>query len=87
MTVFIFAISIVAAAVLLVLSLVTLWRPQVRFWPPPGIDTWQHRTFWWLFRIFFAGIMLVCILDFGGIGSQHVVQFVVGIPLAILGFS
>ena len=31
--------------------------------------------------------MLVCILDFGAIGSQHVVQFVVGIPLAILGFS
>tara|TARA_R110001599_G_C12276670_1_gene662587 strand:- start:8099 stop:8668 length:570 start_codon:yes stop_codon:yes gene_type:complete len=87
MTVFIFGISIAAGAVLLVLSLATLWRPQVRFWPPPGIDTWQYRTFWWLFRIFFVGIMLVCILDFGSISSQHVVQFVVGIPLAIVGFS
>ena len=87
MTVLFFTISIVAGFTLLALSLASLWRPRIRFWPPPGIDTWQYRVFWWLFRIFFVGVLLVCILDFGAIGSQHVVQFVVGIPLAILGFS
>jgi protein-S-isoprenylcysteine O-methyltransferase Ste14 len=87
MTVFFFAISLVSGVTLLTLSLASLWRPQVRFWPPPGINTWQYRTFWWLFRIFFIGIVFVCILDFGAIGNDHVVQFVVGIPLAIVGFG
>tara|TARA_R110002072_G_scaffold77138_1_gene180282 strand:- start:8983 stop:9552 length:570 start_codon:yes stop_codon:yes gene_type:complete len=87
MTVFFFAISLVAGAALLVLSLATLWRPQIRFWPPPDRNTWQYWTFWWLFRTFFIGIVLVCILDFGAIDNQHAGQFIVGIPLAILGFG
>ncbi len=37
--------------------------------------------------MFILGTVLVCILDFGAIGNQHVAQFIVGIPLAITGFG
>lgn len=87
MTIVIFTISIIAGAAMLALSLASLWRPKIRFWPPPGVDTWQYTTFWWLFRIFFVGVMLVCILDYGAIGSQHPAQLVVGISMAIIGFA
>tara|TARA_R110002049_G_scaffold227233_1_gene399409 strand:+ start:1798 stop:2367 length:570 start_codon:yes stop_codon:yes gene_type:complete len=87
MTIFIFTISLAAGVVLLVLSLLSLWRPQVQFWPPPGVGTWQYKLFWWLFRVFFVGVVLVCMLDFGGIGSQHSVQLIAGISLATTGFG
>ena len=87
MTLFFFTVSLVAGAALLALSVATLKQPTIAFWPPPGIDTWQYRTFWWLFRVFILGTVLVCILDFGAIGNQHVAQFIVGIPLAITGFG
>ena len=87
MTVLFFTISIVAGFTLLALSLASLWRPRIRFWPPPAIDTWQYRVFWWLFRIFFVGVLLVCIMDFGAIGRQGSVQLVAGIVLATIGFG
>lgn len=87
MTVFFFTVSIFAGVTLMALSLMTLWRPHIAFWPPPSVDSWQYSAFWWLFRIFVVGIVLVCILDFGAIGSQHVLQLIVGIALAILGFG
>ena len=87
MTIAIFAASLITGSALLVLSLASLWRPQIRFWPPPGIDTWQYTAFWWLFRIFSVGIVLVCILDYGAIGNQHAAQSIVGAALALTGFG
>lgn len=87
MTLFFFTLSLVAGSALLALSVATLRHPTIAFWPPPGIDTWQYRTFWWLFRVFILGTVLVCILDFGAIGNQHVAQLIVGITLAITGIG
>ena len=84
---FFFTLSLIAGAALLVLSIATLRQPTIAFWPPPGVDTWQHKTFWWLFRTFFVGVVFVCVLDFGAIGGQHTVQLAIGTPLALVGFG
>ena len=87
MTIIAFTVSTMAGATVLALSLATLRWPQLRFWPPPGVSTWQYTTFWWLFRIFIVGLALVCITDFGSIGIPHLAQYAAGIPLAIAGFG
>ena len=82
-----FLISIVAGTVMLALTIATIVRPQIRFWPPPVPDTWQYKVFWLLFRLFFIGIVMVCILDFGAMGAPNATQLAFGIPLTVGGFS
>lgn len=87
MTLLFFSLSLLAGLVMLALSLATIWRPQIRFWPPPSADTWQYKLFWLLFRVFFIGIVAVCILDFGATGNPNTAQLVFGIPLFVGGFG
>jgi protein-S-isoprenylcysteine O-methyltransferase Ste14 len=82
-----FSVSLGAGMALLALSLASLRWSKLTFWPPPGVGTWQYITFWWLFRVFVVGVVVVCVLDFGAIGVRHPAQCAVGFPLAIIGFS
>tara|TARA_R110002072_G_scaffold110922_1_gene238932 strand:+ start:8779 stop:9348 length:570 start_codon:yes stop_codon:yes gene_type:complete len=87
MTLLFFSLSLLAGLVMLALSLATIWRPQIQFWPPPGTDTWQYKLFWLLFRVFFIGIVVVCILDFGSTGNPNTAQLLLGVPLFVGGFG
>jgi protein-S-isoprenylcysteine O-methyltransferase Ste14 len=46
----VFYVGGAVAALLVALLLLTLARPELRFWPTPGPGTWQSYAFWWLFR-------------------------------------
>lgn len=57
-------VAFVAANILTLLALVSLWREKFQFWPPPSRQSWQYHTFWALFRIMFVGIVLLSFTDF-----------------------
>jgi protein-S-isoprenylcysteine O-methyltransferase Ste14 len=50
MTVVVFVVGAVVAAVLLGALVATLLVPSLRIWPTPGPGTWQSYVFWPLFR-------------------------------------
>lgn len=83
----VFAISMLAAFGLVMLSMLSLLWDKVEFWPPPGRNTWQYRVFWLLFRVIIVGAVLLSVLDFQGNGSIGLFRSVVGIFLACSGFG
>lgn len=87
MTVAAFTISALAGVALVLLSLATLARPAIHFWPPPRTDSWQYRLFWSLFRIMVAGLLLLCVIDYGGLGRPEVWQTILALVLGALGFG
>lgn len=46
----VYALGVAAAAVLLVLLVLTLAVPRLRIWPTPGDGSWQGYVWWPLFR-------------------------------------
>ena len=48
--------------------LLTLAKPGLTIWPPPGRDTWQYRLTWALFGIGAVGFLVVGGLDAGSFG-------------------
>jgi protein-S-isoprenylcysteine O-methyltransferase Ste14 len=61
--------------------------PKIRFWPPPGVDTWQYRVFWTLFRILVLGIVLLSVLDYHGSGAVGGLRFSIGVLFVLVGFG
>ena len=78
-----FIISCVSGIILLGLSM----SSQLEFWPPSGKDTWQYRLFWLCFRVMLISLVVVCVLDFNGLGGFRTLYYAFGIPLAIFGFG
>lgn len=84
----IFLLSFCAGTAIVLLSLISLASGRFQFWPPPRTDSWQYRTFWMLFRVLVAGVVVLSVMDFEGLGPQNAaVRYFIGIPLAVLGFS
>lgn len=85
---FIFVLSVVAGISIVILSLFSVAVKRFQFWPPPSADGWQYRTFWVLFRFMFIGLVVLSFLDFNALESTNFwLQFALGIPLVVLGFS
>lgn len=88
MTTGIFLLSFCAGTAIVLLSLISMASGRFQFWPPPRKDSWQYRAFWMLFRVLVAGVVVLSVIDFEGLGPQYsVVRYFIGIPLAVLGFS
>lgn len=83
----VFAIGFAAAMTLLLLSLAGLLIPRFQFWPPPERASWQHLVFWTLFRMMFASIVLLCMLDYQGIGSVASLRAIAGWMMVLVGFG
>ncbi|MGB7180980.1 MAG: isoprenylcysteine carboxylmethyltransferase family protein [Burkholderiaceae bacterium] len=83
----IFAIGLVAGSSLLLLSIVGLLRKSFIFWPPPSKASWQYAVFWALFRTMFIALVLVCVLDFEGLGSRSGALQLTGWLLIVVGFG
>ena len=83
----VFGIAFIAGLALVVLSLVSVLAPRIRFWPPPGVDTWQYRVFWTLFRILVIGIVLLSVLDYHGDGEVGGLRVFIGVFLVLAGFG
>ena len=88
MNAIIFIISLISATLLMLLSLVPLFKSSFVFFPPPSKDSWQYKVFWLLFRLMFIGLV---ILSFTSYNSAPVfnqfVRFLVWLPVLLLGFG
>lgn len=83
----VFVISLVSAIILVGLSILPILLKQFHFWPPSGKNTWQYRFFWLFFRIMLIGLIILCVLDFNGLTTPHILSYWFSIPLTTLGFS
>lgn len=87
MTVTLFSVSIMSALLIIALSALSLLSTNVQFWPPPQKESWQFSTFWWLFRVMFITLIILCIIDFNGLGAPNTIYYWVSTPLAVIGFG
>lgn len=88
LTLIVYITALCAGIALVGLSLVTFIRPGFQFWPPPNAESWQHRTFRGLFRVFFLGLVILSFLDVGSaLQLSAEWRYVVGIPLSVVGFG
>lgn len=79
-----FVLSASSSAAILGLSLVK----KLRFWPPPGKRTWQHRTMLVLFRTFLYPLVVLTLVEFESMGGQRAaIQYGLGGVLFISGFG
>ncbi|MCB1877666.1 MAG: phosphatidylethanolamine N-methyltransferase family protein [Chromatiales bacterium] len=83
----IFLLTLLSSAAIIALGGVSLHKPGFRFWPPPSRESWQFTVFWWLFRAMIAGLVLLCIVDFQGLGRVSLGYHLIGIPLTLIGFG
>ncbi|WP_420644527.1 methyltransferase family protein [Candidatus Leptofilum sp.] len=87
MNIAIFILSFLASSILIILALISLWHDEIQFWPPPGRNSWQYRTFWTLFRIMMIGIMALAYLDFQpAADTDFWWRFYIGGTLTSVGF-
>lgn len=76
------ALLVLALIGVLVVSIV--W-PQKRIWPPPGQHSFQFVLVWALTLTAFAGILVVGLLDWNGLGWPAVLRWPLGLGLVIAG--
>lgn len=63
-------------------------RASFQFFPPPSKNSWQHRAFKALFRLFLYPLLALSVLVFEpGIGTRAVIQYGLGGSLIVLGFG
>ena len=69
-----FSVGLLAIVTIAAFSSLKFVRPRFEFWPPPSPNSWQHRVFRALFRVFFATLLVLSFVDFqpGSIG-RHVI--------------
>jgi len=86
-TSFIFAISILSGSLIVILSILSLMSKNIQFWPPPKKNSWQYLTFWLLFRLMIVGLFVLCVVDFNSLKLYSKLNYVLGIPLTLIGFG
>ncbi len=70
------------------LSIFAVLSGKFQFFPPPSGDSWQHRTFMALFRLFLYPLLALSLLDFASVAPAYaVLQYTVGLVLLVVGFA
>jgi protein-S-isoprenylcysteine O-methyltransferase Ste14 len=82
----VYGIALIAGLAFFALSLATLITSRIQFWPPPSADSWQHKTFRGLFRVFFVGLVALSAMTFTA-DTVATWQYVLGLPLLVVGFG
>lgn len=80
----------VAAAALIVLNallLATVTSSSFKLWPTPSTKSWQHYTFWPLFRGGLGLTILYCIVTVHWPESGESFRFAIGLIFAAVGFG
>lgn len=75
-----------AGLVFVTLSLATLIRPSIQFWPPPCADSWQHKTFRGLFRVFFICLVALSVMTFTA-NVMPIYRYILVLSLLVIGFG
>lgn len=83
-----FAVSLASIMVIFVVGLASVLMEGWRFWPPPSRASAQYHLFWWSFRVYFVGLILLSVADFARLeeGTSWW-RFGLGIPLLLSGFG
>jgi protein-S-isoprenylcysteine O-methyltransferase Ste14 len=92
MTLYSGILFIVAAAALTILDLLlllTVFSRSIKLWPTPSAKSWQHYTFWPLFRGGLGLTILYCLMTAHWPDSSEILRFAAGLigALAGLGFT
>lgn len=82
-----FVVCVIGLGTLSVLLWRTLTSDTFRLWPTTDRDSWQHFSFWTLFRVGLGAVILTTILDWGSFPYPHWSYYVLGVPLMLAGFG
>lgn len=73
--------SVAAKAVLGGCLVISVARPAMRVWPPPGPNSWQYRLVWTLTGLCAVGIVMVGVLDWNTFSFGHWLRIPLGTML------
>jgi len=83
-----FGLSLSGIAAIFGLSVMAAVREDFQFFPPPNKQSWQHKTFLGLFRLFLYPLVVLTFLVFDPPeGTRAWVQYGVGGLLLLIGFG
>lgn len=82
----VFPVAALALAVLNILLLLTVFTDLLKLWPTPSTTSWQHYTFWPLFRGGLGLTILYALLTFSWPGDD-MLRAGAGILLALIGLG
>ena len=80
----------VAAAALIVLNMLltaTVTSSSFKLWPTPSTKSWQHYTFWPLFRGGLGLTIVYCLLTVHWPDGSETLRFAAGLIFALAGFG
>src|SRR5258706_10306954 len=80
----------VAAAALMVLNillLATVFSSSLKLWPTPSSRSWQHYTFWPLFRGGLGVTLLYAIITARWPAAGDALRFAAGMIFVVIGFG
>ena len=83
-----FSLSLIGALVIFGLSALSAWRSNFQFFPPPSKDSWQHRAFLALFRLYLYPLIALTVFVFAPIeDARALAQYGIGGILLLIGFG
>ena len=83
----IFDVAFAALVVLNVLLLLTVFSSSIKLWPTPSSKSWQHFTFWPLFRGGLGLTLVYAILTAHLPQDGEALRFLVGMISVVIGFG
>jgi len=83
----IFDVAFAALAILNVLLFLTVFSSSIKLWPTPSTKSWQHTTFWPLFRGGLGLTLLYAILTAQWPQEGEALRFVIGMICVVVGFG
>ena len=83
-----FAISVTGAAAIFALSALSAFRQEFQFFPPPDKQSWQHRMFLALFRLYLYPLVALSLFVIEPpAGFQDYARYAAGGLLMLVGFG
>lgn len=83
-----FSSSLIAACIIVSISLTAIISKKFQFYPPPKREGWQHPTFMFLFRVFVYSLIALTLLQFQWQEHYYAVPvYIIGSLLLIIGFG
>jgi protein-S-isoprenylcysteine O-methyltransferase Ste14 len=83
----IFTIAFLALVALDILLLATVFSTSFKLWPTPAQRSWQHYTFWPLFRGGLGLTLLYALLTVQAPLAGEAVRFYAGLVMVVIGFG
>jgi protein-S-isoprenylcysteine O-methyltransferase Ste14 len=83
----VFTVAAAALTILDLLLLVTVFSSSFKLWPTPSATSWQHYTFWPLFRGGLGLTILYALMTAHWPDSSETLRFAIGLICALAGLG